>query len=83
MFLEVVGAENPTYAWYKDGCYLGDRNMNTPVLIAQKPSIEDDGKFECRVTDTDFGVQVKRTFYLVTPSKAELHKKVIYDWDFN
>ena len=46
--------------------------MTPFIYTIEEPTTEDEGLYECQVTDTDFGTQVKRTFELRIPSKSIL-----------
>ena len=46
--------------------------MTPFIYTIEEPTTDDEGLYECQVTDTDFGAQVKRTFELRIPSKSIL-----------
>ena len=44
--------------------------MTPFIYTIEEPTTEDEGLYECQVTDTDFGTQIKRIFELRIPSKC-------------
>lgn len=65
----MTGSENPVFSWHKDDCQV-ENSLGTPsILTITEPKLNDAGRYECQVTDTDFGTQIKRAFEIQIPSK--------------